>query len=241
MLLVERGQVAKEVKSVAKEVYDVTGAGDTSIAYLAAELVLGKDIMEAMEISNYAAGLQVSKVGTSIVYPGEVAQAMDWQGSCGRDKWLDYYQEDGLKQLKEKQRNGCRVVFSNGCFDILHAGHVAYLKEARKMGDLLVIGVNTDASVKRLKGNRRPINPLADRMTLLAALEAVDFVVPFQEDTPLELIKKIEPDVLVKGGDYRVEEIVGAKEVFANGGEVKVLPFLEGRSTTNMIEKMQNS
>ncbi|HBI61550.1 MAG TPA: D-glycero-beta-D-manno-heptose 1-phosphate adenylyltransferase [Lachnospiraceae bacterium] len=241
MLLVERGQVAKEVKSVAKEVYDVTGAGDTSIAYLAAELVLGKDIMEAMEISNHAAGLQVSRVGTSIIYPEEVAQAMDRQGSCGKDKWLDFYQEDGLRRLKEKQRNGCKVVFSNGCFDILHAGHVAYLEEARKMGDLLVIGVNTDASVKRLKGSRRPINPLADRMTLLAALEAVDFVVPFQEDTPLELIKKIGPDVLVKGGDYRVEEIVGAKEVLANGGEVRVLPFLEGRSTTNMIEKMQNS
>lgn len=241
MLLVERGQVAKEVKSVAKEVYDVTGAGDTSIAYLAAELVLGKDIMEAMEISNYAAGLQVSKVGTSIVYPGEVARVMYRQESSGKDKWLDFYQENGLNQLIEKRRNGYKVVFSNGCFDILHAGHVTYLKEARKMGDLLVIGVNTDASVKRLKGNCRPVNPLADRMLLLSALEVVDFVVPFQEDTPLELIKIIKPDVLVKGGDYQVEQIVGAKEVLENGGEVKVLPLLEGRSTTIIIEKMQKT
>ncbi len=239
MLLVERGHMAKEVASAAREVYDVTGAGDTSIAYLAAEMVLGRDLLSAMEISNYAAGLQVSRVGTSIIYPEEVARAMGGTGKGERDKRLDFYQAAGLERLKEQQRAGCRVVFSNGCFDILHAGHVAYLREAKRLGDILVIGVNTDASVKRLKGAGRPINTLGDRVALLSALEDVDYVIPFEEDTPLELIKKIMPDVLVKGGDYRAEDIAGAKEVTENGGEVRVLSFLQGKSTTGIIERMQ--
>lgn len=239
MLLVEKGCVVKEIKSVAREVYDVTGAGDTSIAYLAAELVMGKDIMEAMEISNYAAGLQVSKVGTGIVYPEEVAHAMHPLQRDKEDKRLNFYQEDGLENLKKRQRMGYKVVFSNGCFDILHAGHISYLKEAKKLGDLLVLGVNTDASVHRLKGKGRPVNGLEDRLILLSALEYVDYVVPFQEDTPLELIKKIEPDVLVKGGDYQIDAIVGAKEVMERGGKVQILPFVDGKSTTHMIEKIQ--
>lgn len=239
MLLVERGCVSKEVKSVAKEVYDVTGAGDTSIAYLAAELLLGKNIMEAMEISNYAAGLQVSKVGTSIVYPEEVDRAMHPVQRSWEDKRLDFYQPEGLEKLKKWQQKGCKVVFSNGCFDILHAGHITYLKEAKKLGDLLVIGVNSDASVRRLKGQDRPVNSLEDRLLLLSALEYVDYVVPFEEDTPLELIQKIEPDVLVKGGDYKIDQIVGAKEVIDRGGMVRVLPFVDGKSTTQIIEKMQ--
>lgn len=131
------------------------------------------------------------------------------------------------------------MVFSNGCFDILHAGHISYLKEAKKLGDLLVLGVNTDASVHRLKGKGRPVNGLEDRLILLSALEYVDYVVPFQEDTPLELIKKIEPDVLVKGGDYQIDAIVGAKEVMERGGKVQILPFVDGKSTTHMIEKIQ--
>lgn len=239
MLLVEKGRIAKEVKSAAKEVYDVTGAGDTSIAYLAAELVLGKNILEAMEISNYAAGLQVSKVGTSIVYPEEVADAMRRTDKNRNHKRLDFYREKGLEKLKQKQKMGYKTVFTNGCFDILHAGHIAYLKEAKKLGDILVIGVNTDESVKRLKGTGRPINSLEDRLTLLSALEDVDYVIPFREDTPLELIKKIEPDVLVKGGDYQIDTIVGAKEVAERGGRVQVLPFVKGRSTTGILEKIQ--
>lgn len=229
----------KEVKSAAREVYDVTGAGDTSLAYLAAEVVLGKEITEAMEIANYAAGVQVSKVGTSIVYPEEVAVAMGHIDKAEEGKRLDFYQPGGLDRLKKKQQKGNKVVFTNGCFDILHAGHIDYLKEAKKLGDVLVIGVNTDESVKRLKGNSRPVNTLEDRLVLLSALEIVDYVVPFSEDTPLELIKKIRPDVLVKGGDYQAGTIVGAREVAEQGGKVQCLPFIAGKSTTGIIEKMQ--
>lgn len=242
MLLVKQEKTVKQVKSVAREVYDVTGAGDTSIAYLAAELVLGKSMAEAMEISNYAAGLQVSKSGTSIVYPEEVLRTMNCDepvSSETEDKRLDFYQIEGLERLEKKRRTGSRIVFTNGCFDILHAGHITYLKEAKKSGDILVVGVNSDESVKRLKGESRPVNALGDRLMLLSALEYVDYVVPFQEDTPLELIKAIKPDVLVKGGDYRVDTIVGAKEVLDRGGAVRVLPFVEGRSTTGILEKMQ--
>lgn len=236
MFLVERGNVTKTVKSAAREVYDVTGAGDTSIAYLAAELALGKDMAEAVEIANYAAGLQVAKVGTSIVYPEEVARAMNCAG--GDDKRLDFYHAEGLARLKEKQRVGRKVIFTNGCFDILHAGHITYLSEAKRLGDILVVGVNSDASVRRLKGEDRPVNTLEDRLTLLSALECVDYVVMFEEDTPLEIIKKIEPDVLVKGGDYRIDAVVGAREMAARGKEVKVLPFVAGKSTTGIIERM---
>lgn len=239
MLLVEGDAVVRKVKSAAREVYDVTGAGDTSIAYLAAELVLGKGIAEAMEISNYAAGLQVSKVGTSIVYPEEVARAMGCADGDREGKRLDFYQPDGLAPLKRKQLVGNRVVFTNGCFDILHAGHIAYLSEAKKLGGILVVGVNSDASVKRLKGEARPVNTLEDRLTLLAALEDVDYVVSFEEDTPLNLIKKIGPDVLVKGGDYQADGVVGAREMAARGKEVKILPFVAGKSTTGIIERMK--
>lgn len=239
MVLTERGQMAKEVASAAREVYDVTGAGDTSIAYLAAEMVLGKDILSAMEISNYAAGLQVSRVGTSIIYPEEVAGAMGTAGNGERDKRLDFYRANGLDRLKRRRKEKCKIVFTNGCFDILHSGHVSYLREAKRLGDVLVIGVNGDASVKRLKGEGRPVNTLADRVALLSALEDVDYVIPFEEDTPLELIREIMPDVLVKGGDYQVENIVGAREVIGNGGKVQVLSFVQGKSTTGIIERMQ--
>ncbi|MCR5099237.1 MAG: D-glycero-beta-D-manno-heptose 1-phosphate adenylyltransferase, partial [Lachnospiraceae bacterium] len=214
MLLVDTDGLIAKVQSAAKEVYDVTGAGDTSIAYLAAEYLMGKKIDEAMRIANIAAGIQVSKVGTSIVTPEEVASAMDGNS----DK---------------------KVVFTNGCFDILHAGHIDYLKKARALGDRLIVGLNSDASVKRLKGDQRPINTLMDRKLVLEALSFVDEVIPFEEDTPLELIKKVRPDVLVKGGDYDPDEIVGAAEVRSWGGTVMTLPFVEGKSTTAIIEKLE--
>jgi D-beta-D-heptose 7-phosphate kinase/D-beta-D-heptose 1-phosphate adenosyltransferase len=131
------------------------------------------------------------------------------------------------------------VVFTNGCFDILHAGHVTYLDRARRLGDLLIVAVNSDASTARLKGPTRPVNPLEDRLKVLAALESVSFVTWFEEDTPRELIAKVLPDVLVKGGDYRVKDIVGYDEVKANGGKTKVLPFLEGRSTTDILKRLE--
>ncbi len=156
--------------------------------------------------------------------------------------WAHNQIESEISKLKS---NGQKIVFTNGCFDILHAGHVRYLQQARALGDRLVLGLNSDASVKRLKGESRPINMFADRQSVLAALACVDWVISFgdnaeENDTPLELIKKVAPHILVKGGDYQVETIVGAKEVLASGGEVIVLDFLEGRSTTNIIKKIQS-
>lgn len=216
MLLADREKVIKQIKSVAREVYDVTGAGDTSLAYLAAEIVLGHDLEYAMEVSNVAAGIQVGKVGTSVVYPEEVSAEFSKQ-----------------KSLRS------RTVFTNGCFDILHAGHVSYLKKARELGDRLVVGINSDESVRRLKGNERPINKLEDRVAVLSALDCVDEVIPFEEDTPLELIKRVHPDVLVKGDDYTVENIVGADFVLSYGGDVKTIPLLQGRSTTEIVKRMR--
>ena len=216
MLLADREKVIKQIKSVAREVYDVTGAGDTSLAYLAAEIVLGHDLEYAMEVSNVAAGIQVGKVGTSVVYPEEVSAEFSKQ-----------------KSLRS------RTVFTNGCFDILHAGHVSYLKKARELGDRLVVGINSDESVRRLKGNERPINKLEDRVAVLSALDCVDEGVPLDEDTPLELIKRVHPDVLVKGDDYTVENIVGADFVLSYGGDVKTIPLLQGRSTTEIVKRMR--
>ena len=239
MVLADSSGLIQEVKSTASEVYDVTGAGDTSIAYLAVELAKGKDIVDAMTVANYAAGVQVSKVGTSIVYPDEVITAMREDGNPEIGKVLNPYEKEGLSPLKRKKAAGKKVVFTNGCFDILHAGHVSYLRSAKKMGDILVVGVNSDESIKRLKGQDRPLNSLTDRMLVLSSLGVVDYIIPFEEDTPLELIKDILPDILVKGGDYQVENIVGADVVLQNGGEVSVLPFMEGRSTTALIHKIQ--
>jgi len=147
--------------------------------------------------------------------------------------------EDALAVIEGWRAEGLRIVFTNGCFDLLHPGHVGYLDAARRLGDRLVVGLNDDASVRRLKGAERPVNPLADRALMLAALKPVDLVMPFSEDTPLNLIRRIRPDVLVKGGDYREQDIVGAAEVRKTGGRVVVLPFLDGHSSTGLIERIR--
>lgn len=144
-----------------------------------------------------------------------------------------------LARLFKRRKKSVQVVFTNGCFDLLHKGHVSYLQKARKLGSQLIVALNTDESVQRLKGPLRPINPLADRLEVIAALESVDYVTWFDEDTPLELILLIRPDVLVKGGDWKANQIVGSKEVLSWGGRVRSLPFVEGRSTTKMIERAQ--
>ena len=238
MILVNADGLIQYNKAVAKEIYDVTGAGDTSIAYLAAEWAKGTSIVEAMEIANIAAGIQVSKVGTSVVLPYEVELVRFPNRSYFGAKKMDTYKENELLQLTDIKMKGKKIVFTNGCFDILHSGHITYLKAARELGDCLVVGVNSDDSVKRLKGKERPINHLVDRLMLLSALECVDFVIPFEEDTPLELIKKIRPDVLVKGGDYEISEIAGADVVFSYGGIVTTIPYVEGKSTTNLIRSL---
>jgi len=144
-----------------------------------------------------------------------------------------------VEMIRELKLSGKSIVFTNGCFDILHRGHVAYLQSAKDLGDILIVGMNTDASVKRLKGNDRPINTLEDRAYVLSALKSVDYVIPFDEDTPLTLIQSIHPDILVKGGDYTLDTIIGAKEVLAHGGKVEVIPFVEGKSTTSIIDAIK--
>lgn len=224
------------VEAVGQDVFDVTGAGDTTIAYLATCMVNGFEMHDAVDIANYAAGIQVSKVGTSSVYWKEIREHItdhkdEMIHKILTGKAADTFREDNADK---------KIVFTNGCFDILHIGHLRYMEEAAKLGDILVIGLNSDASVRRLKGEERPINSQEDRAELLSALEFVDYVVIFDEDTPYELIKKIQPDVLVKGGDYKPEEVIGKDIVEARGGELRLLRFVEGKSTTNIISKIKH-
>lgn len=222
------------IESVGQEVFDVTGAGDTTIAYLAACMANGILMKDSVTIANYAAGIQVSKVGTSSVYWREIREYLSSQTDELEHKVISGKAVDDFR----KNNNEKKIVFTNGCFDIMHVGHMRYLQEAAKLGDVLVVGLNSDASVKRLKGPERPINTEHDRAEMMSALGFVDYVVIFEEDTPLELIKKIQPDVLVKGGDYSNEYVVGTNEVQARGGELVLIPFVEGKSTTNIIKKI---
>jgi D-beta-D-heptose 7-phosphate kinase/D-beta-D-heptose 1-phosphate adenosyltransferase len=220
----------------AREVFDVTGAGDTVIAVLAAGIAAGLNAQDAAGLANLGAGIVVGKIGVATASRSELLHALHIQGSGGRGL---VELPELLAHVAEAKARGERVVMTNGCFDILHAGHVSYLEEAKACGDRLIVAVNDDASVRRLKGPSRPITPLADRMAVLAGLAAVDWVVPFSEDTPAELIAKIVPNVLVKGGDYRVADIVGSDVVLRNGGEVRALSLKPGRSTTALIEMMR--
>lgn len=238
MILTDDSHLISHISSTANEIYDVTGAGDTSFAYLAAEYVMGKSIENAMNISNIAAGIQVSRVGTCVIDPRDVMKAVGKMVKENDTKQESF--EEVLSEIEDCRKQGGKIVFTNGCFDIIHAGHVTYLMAAKKLGDYLVIGLNDDESVRRLKGKDRPVNTLKDRKLVLESLNSVDYVIPFSEDTPFELIKKITPDILVKGGDYKVDNIVGADYVRENGGTVEVIPFLEGHSTTDTIAKIQN-
>lgn len=235
MMLVGKEETAS-IPTYSREVFDVTGAGDTAIAYLAASLANGIDIKESMRIANIASGIEVGKVGTSQVSITEV-QAFSPDNKATKDSIGKIHNRNDALDL-QKSLKGKKIVFTNGCFDILHVGHVRYLNEARKLGDVLIIGINSDASVKRLKGDIRPINGLNDRIEVLAALSCVDYVIPFEDDTPYELIADIQPDILVKGGDYRPEDVVGKDIVEAKGGRVVIIPLVEGKSTTSMIYKM---
>ncbi len=236
MLLVEASDEPVFLSTRAREVFDVTGAGDTAIAVFAAALASGESLRNAAALSNLAAGLVVRKLGVASVTPSEMRAALHQRGQGGRG--LVTEDELALLVSEAKQRKET-IVMTNGCFDILHAGHVAYLEEAKSLGDRLIVAVNDDESVTRLKGDGRPVNALQDRMAVLAGLAAVDWVVPFSEDTPARLIRKVLPDVLVKGGDYSPEDIAGAKDILKNGGEVRVLAFRKGHSSSNIIEKLR--
>mgnify|MGYP002638755679 FL=1 len=227
----------KEVKifpTVAKEVFDVTGAGDTVIASIAFALSAGKNIEQAAAFANLAAGVVVGKIGSATVSLAEIEEYEASLHKSTSDAHIKSFED--IETIVDRCRNsGKKVVFTNGCFDILHVGHVKYLQIAKSFGDILIVGLNSDESVTRLKGPTRPVNIAEDRAYLLAALEAVDYVVPFVEDTPYELIKMIKPDVLVKGGDYEGKDVVGTE--FA--GELKLVDFVDGKSTTRTIEKIQ--
>ncbi len=236
MLLIEAGADPLFLSTQAREVYDVTGAGDTVIATIAGALASGEGLASAAALANIAAGLVVRKIGVATVTPSEIRVALHQRGQGGRGL---VGRGELLDLIGEARSRDERIVMTNGCFDLLHAGHVAYLEEAKSHGDRLLVAVNDDDSVRRLKGDARPINSLQDRMLVLAGLAAVDWVVPFAEDTPAALIADVLPDVLVKGGDYRPEDIVGGKKVLQNGGEVHVLAYRNGRSTTQIINKLR--
>ena len=237
MLLIEVDQEPLFLSTQAREVYDVTGAGDTVIATLAGSLASGENFAAAAALANEAAGLVVRKIGVATVTPGEISIALHQRGQGGRG----LVGEAELQLMVAESRDrGERVIMTNGCFDVLHAGHVSYLEEAKSLGDRLIVAVNDDASVKRLKGESRPVNALEDRLLVLAGLAAVDWVVPFSADTPADVIAAVLPDVLVKGGDYKAEDIVGAKDVLNNGGEVRVLAFRDGHSSSRIIDRLND-
>jgi D-beta-D-heptose 7-phosphate kinase / D-beta-D-heptose 1-phosphate adenosyltransferase len=237
MTLLRDGQPELHLPAQAREVYDVTGAGDTVISVLATTLAAGVDLPQAVALANLAAGLVVAKLGTATVSAPELRRAIQNQQGSGRGIMSV---EQLVMAVEDARAHGEKVVFTNGCFDILHAGHVGYLSEAGALGDRLIIGVNADESVARLKGPARPINPLQRRMSVLAGLKAVDWVVSFDEDTPEQLLAQLQPDVLVKGGDYSIAGIVGAEQVLARGGEVKVLSFIDDLSTSAIVEKIKD-
>lgn len=235
LVLFEKDKAPFSLATSAKEVYDVTGAGDTVIAVLTAVFVTSKRLSDAVEYANQAAGFVVGKLGTASITADQLDAVMYQRSRSTNFGVLS--PEALLEQIKLAQVSGEKIVFTNGCFDILHPGHVAYMKQAKALGDRLVVAVNTDASVKRLKGDKRPINDLVHRMAVLEGMGAIDWVTWFDEDTPKELIEILSPDVLVKGGDYSIDTIVGADHVLKAGGEVKVLSFVDGYSTTSIIEK----
>ncbi|QIW15665.1 bifunctional heptose 7-phosphate kinase/heptose 1-phosphate adenyltransferase [Pasteurellaceae bacterium RH1A] len=237
MTLLRPNQAAYHLPTQAKEVFDVTGAGDTVISVLATAIADGRPMEEACYLANAAAGVVVGKLGTSTVSVTELENAIHQRTETG---FGAVSEADLIALVEASKARGEKIVMTNGCFDILHPGHVSYLENARKLGDRLIVAVNSDESVKRLKGESRPINDLNARMAVLAGLASVDWVVPFTEDTPQRLIGQILPDLLVKGGDYKPEEIAGSQEVWANGGQVRVLNFENGCSTSNVIKKIQS-
>ena len=221
--------------TVAREVYDVTGAGDTVIASIAFALGNNLDIKDAIYFANLAAGVVVGKIGSATTTLDEI---YEYEYSLHKSNSTSHIKTfDEIKTLASKLHSqGKKIVFTNGCFDILHVGHVKYLEVAKSYGDVLILGLNADSSVKKLKGPTRPINSQDDRAYILASLESVDYVVIFEEETPYELIKLIKPHVLVKGGDYEGKEVVGQDIA----DELKLVQFVDGKSTTNTIKRIQN-
>ncbi len=238
MTLLRAEEPEMHLPARAREVFDVTGAGDTVIGVLAAALAAGQDMPQAMALANLAAGIVVGQLGTAAISAPELRRAIGREQGSERGVMTE---SQLAIAMQDARAHGERIVFTNGCFDIIHAGHVGYLEQARERGDRLVVAVNSDESVTRLKGPGRPINSVDRRMAVLAGLESVDWVVPFAEDTPERLLDLLRPDVLVKGGDYAsVDEVVGAPIVQAYGGEVHVMGQFDSLSTTGIVDKIRN-
>lgn len=236
MTLVQAGKKAVHLPTRAREVYDVTGAGDTVIATLAAAISVGMDMVDATKLANLAASVVVGKVGTATVTVHELRTAMRQlsdveQGIISEERLITL--------VKDAKEHGEKVIMTNGCFDILHAGHVTYLEQAKSLGDRLIVAVNDDDSVKRIKGPERPVNSMNRRMQVLAGLSCVDWVVPFYEDTPTRLICDVSPSALVKGGDNDPDKIPGAECVLEQGGEVLVMEYVDNCSTTGLIRSIR--
>jgi D-beta-D-heptose 7-phosphate kinase/D-beta-D-heptose 1-phosphate adenosyltransferase len=237
MTLLREGMPELHLPARAREVFDVTGAGDTVISVLAACLAAGDELPNAVALANLAAGIVVGKLGTAAISAPELRRAV--QAEQGAERGV-MGTEQLLIALEDARAHDESIVFTNGCFDILHAGHVGYLEEAARLGDRLVVAINDDDSVTRLKGEGRPINPVERRMAVLAGLESVDWVTSFSEDTPEALLELARPDVLVKGGDYDRQGVVGWEIVEAYGGRVEVLNFLDSCSTTAIVDKIKD-
>ena len=238
MTLIRADHKALHIPTRAREVYDVTGAGDTVISVMAAAMAAGDDMPDAMQLANLAAGIVVGKLGTATVTVTELQRAVREQAAVQRGVVTEEYL---LELVHDAKLHDETVVMTNGCFDILHLGHVQYLQQARELGDRLIVAVNDDASVKRLKGPERPVNSQIHRMQVLAALECVDWVVGFDEDTPTRLICQVLPDILVKGGDNDPDKIPGGQCVREAGGKVQVMGYVENVSTTGIIGSIRAS
>jgi D-beta-D-heptose 7-phosphate kinase/D-beta-D-heptose 1-phosphate adenosyltransferase len=235
-LVMVTGEQVAMIPTQAKQVYDVTGAGDTFVATLAAALTEGMALDRACGVANVAAGLQVSRIGTARITWSEVMEEIDRQSTASMGKVLAL--PELLRVVHRARSEGKRIGFTNGCFDILHHGHVALLEAAARECDFLVVGLNSDASVRRLKGPPRPFMPASARQAVLAGLSSVACVCEFDDDTPLELIRAVAPDVLIKGGDYAAEKVVGAEIVTGRGGKVVTPLFVPGVSTTNIADRI---
>jgi D-beta-D-heptose 7-phosphate kinase / D-beta-D-heptose 1-phosphate adenosyltransferase len=238
MTLVTSSGNVTHFKAEAQEVFDVSGAGDTVVAWLSAALGAGADLKEAAALANVAAGIVVAKVGTASVYPNDAITALHHQDLTSAEAKVAPL-PSLLDSVKRWRKQGLKVGFTNGCFDLLHPGHVSLLSQAKKACDRLVVGLNSDTSVRTLKGKNRPVQSEAARSVVLASLASVDKVVIFSEETPLEIIKAISPDVLVKGADYKVNEVVGAKVVQKAGGKVLLVDLEPGHSTTGTISRIE--
>ena len=236
MALFQRAKKTVKIPAMKKEVFDVTGAGDTVISLIGLGVASGLDLRAAIEIANIAAGIAVGKIGTATVTLQEIIDDVLSHTLYAGNKVLDL--KALLRLVEERKKKGNTIVFTNGCFDILHMGHTSFLQQARQLGDLLIVGLNSDDSVRRLKGPHRPVVPMRERAAILSSLAGVDYITIFDEDTPMNLIATLKPDILVKGDDYTKEEVVGKEIVESYGGRVELIKLLKGVSTTSIIERI---